>query len=582
MGTGAATIAINLALEFYCIVRTMYFLVPGFLYPRHKVEALLDIRVARSLSLLALDIATAPQLFTFFGVLPDAIPSSLVTVIVLGKLEFSYLILDLVNDFFIVAFNQQSPSSSTPPTTSIPFTRPGSAYSRSTIEIRKVPSAHSLRHISHPFAASALLDPTPETEDWPASVASAPQFPESPLIRNVSGSSNRRTPHLLSPPAATSNRRVSALSEADSDVSRSVKNAVLGFAFRRRNSSKGASYTLPVRTAKAELIFLTKSGNPSQSLPMSPITPASQNPQIEITLANDDHAKPSNDSIVSVPSRTSAVLSPRVSDITSLNSSSSRKGTLSILTSTTSYSGPSSTGLPLRSLSDHRSSLHLTPITPAAPPLPSNRASTDSSEWRYDTYLVPDGEVRRASLVSRESEGHSSSSSFVVGTSSPISRQQELFPAGPSQTQRYSMTLPPADDDLSIVYEASHEDSDSLIPPSRSAHPSTIFGQPPPVLTVDLGNTLSAVIEHAERSAGYSAVDDNTDGEGVRGIREDMFVAGGIGRSIATPLGVPEDVDGRLGNGSGSGSGSDNASRDRTLHLSSQGQIHSASFGSYF
>ncbi|GJJ07625.1 hypothetical protein Clacol_001829 [Clathrus columnatus] len=537
IGTGAATIAIDIVLEVYCVARMMYFLVPGFLYPRHKVQALFDIRVARSLSLLALDIAIAPQMFTFFGVLADAIPSSLVTVVVLA------------------AFNQHSPFSSIPPTASIPFTRPGSAYSRSTIEIRKMPSTHSLQHISHPFAANALLDPTPETEDWPASAALAPQFPEPTLIKSLS----YRSSNHLSVPPVTSHRRVSALSEGDSDAW-SIKNAVRGFAFRSKDITKGAQAP---RSAKAELVLLTKSGNPMQSLPMSPITPASQQPHIEITLAHDENNNLPDDSPLSVPSRASALPSPRVSDITSLNSSStSRKGTLSILTS--SNSDPGSIGPPLgrnRSVSDHHSSLHFTPTTPAPPHLSSHRASTDSGEWKYDTYLVPEPELKRASYVSRGTENHSSSSSFVIDTLSP---PQEFLSPGPPQSQRYSVTLPPADDDLSIVYEASHEESDSLIPPSRAARPHTLtFGQPPPVLTVDLDNlAFSDVIERAERSVTISVAGETTDGEGIRGIREDMFVAGGIGRSIATPVGVPEDVDGRLGNGSGSGSGSEDVKYD--------------------
>lgn len=453
-------------------------------------------------------------------------------------------------------------------------------------------STHSLQQISHPFAARALLDETPESEDWPASAAAAPQFPEPTLIRNVSGSSHRTINNFLAPPAVVSNRRTSGLSEADSDVSRSVKNAVLGFAFRRRDSGRGSFTTVPARTAKAELIVLTKSRNPIQSLPMSPITPASQQPHIEITLADNDIQPSSSDD--SVPSRASPILSPRVSDITGLDSSSSsRRETLSISISTTgtSNSVPSSTGLPVsqnRSLSDRRSSLHLTPITPAAPPLSSHRASTDSNEWKYDTYLVPEHDLRRASYDSRETEGHSSSSSFVVGTSTPVSGQQEPLSSGPStshHTQRYSAPLPPADDDLSIVYEASHEDSDSLILPSRPARPSTLtFGQPLPVLTVDFGNTLSDVIGRAEAERSAVTGDEAHDGEEVRGIREDMFVAGGIGRPIATPIGVPEDIDGRPrnGSGSGSGSGSEYVSRDNAFQISLQGQTQQTGFGNYF
>jgi hypothetical protein len=59
-------------------------IVPPFLSARHKLDALLDVRVSRALSLLILDLVTAVPSAHFFNLLADFIPGSLAALIVLG------------------------------------------------------------------------------------------------------------------------------------------------------------------------------------------------------------------------------------------------------------------------------------------------------------------------------------------------------------------------------------------------------------------------------------------------------------------------------------------------------------------
>lgn len=440
---------VDVILEVYCFLRISYLVVPTFLSPHHKIEAFLDVRVFRALTLLMLDIATAAPSAMFFGVLADTLPYSIVTLLVL------------------IAFNHRSPETNVATTASIPPTRAESHRSRSTIEITKMPSTRSLRQlrVSHPFAASALSDPTPETEDWPASAAAALTVPEP----------------ILSPgPRRSKQRRSSLLSESDSDIARSVKGAVVGFAFRDvvgngqghgRGKGKHVENSflppMPTRTARAELL----------PPPASSRAVRSPSPQIEITRAS-----------ASTPS-TDSNMSPNISSRPSLSISMpdpSRNASVKTTTSSSNSSGASA-----------KSSLHLTPSTHAPPSFLPSRRTSSSVESEYPP------ESRRTSGVSNS---NSSDASLV-----PVPM----------------LHLPPADDDLSIVYEASHEDSDSVgLPPSRAARPTT-FGRDAFVSMDSAGQT--------EREFG-----------------EDMFIEGGIGRHIPTPTGVPEDVVERHGAGSGS------------------------------
>lgn len=347
-------------------------------------------------------------------------------------------------------------------TASIPGTRPDSIHSISTIEIKKVPSSRSLtdhgERISHPFAASALLDPSPETEDWPESAS--PREPEKPYIPYPEAAAAPRSKRQTWRASAQS-----GVSESDSEVARSVKGAVVGFAFKdvigpsRRHRDRSFLPQMPSMSevptsARAEIL---PRGTPLR-IPRPIVPPQPQN--IDVL----EHAsRPERDESSLAVSPPSPPLPPHIA-ITSatplpsalLRSSSKPSITISV-PSTTTGSNEST-----------KSSLHLTPSTPAHSQQPSRRTSSDS-DWRYDT--------RHDSFGSHRSSDE----------------------ASPTQAQRHSGTslrLPPADDDLSIVYEASHEDSDS-VPPSRAYRPT--FG-------------------------------------------EHMFVEGGIGRPISTPVGVPEDV----------------------------------------
>ncbi|KAF8529211.1 hypothetical protein BU17DRAFT_80400 [Hysterangium stoloniferum] len=440
---------VDVIMEVYCFIRISYLVVPAFLSPQHKVEAFLDVRVARALTLLMLDIATAAPSAMFFDVLADTLPYSIVALLVLS------------------AFNHRSPETTLATTASIPLTRAESHRSRSTIEITKMPSTRSLRQtrVSHPFAASALSDPSPETEDWPASAAAATLAVPEPVM-----SPGRRR---------SKQRRSSLLSESDSDIARSVKGAVVGFAFRdvvgngqghgqRRGKQVEKSFLppIPTRTARAELV----------PPPASSKAVRSPTPQIEVTRTSPVSSTDSDDRSPNISSRPSLSISmPDPSHNPSVKT-----------TSSSTSSGASA-----------KSSMHLTPSTHGPPSFLPSRRTSSSMESEYPA------ESRRTSGVSNS---NSSDASLV-----PVPM----------------LLLPPADDDLSIVYEASHEDSDSVgLPPSRAARPTT-FGRDAFVSMDSAGQT--------EREFG-----------------EDMFIEGGIGRHIPSPLGVPEDVVERHGAGSGS------------------------------
>ena len=324
-----------------------------------------------------------------------------------------------------------------------------------------MPSARSLvetrQRVSHPFAASALQDLSPETEDWPESAS--PEEPEKPYFPD---------PEPAAQPGArrhtwrTSNQSV--FSESDSDIARSVKGAVVGFAFKdnvahgRRQRDRRSF--LPAMPTMSEVPTEARAGVLPRTTPLripKPVVPA-QTPHVDV-LERATRDKPAS---TTPPSPS---LQPRISIVSATPvtaaapAPSPARPNISITVPAAASDGST------------KSSLHLTPSTPSRSQ-PSQRASSESSltgEWRYDS--------RRDSYGShRESEESS-----------------------PTQAHRQSATssrYPPADDDLSIVYEASHEDSDSM-PPSRAHRPT--FG-------------------------------------------EHMFVEGGIGRAIPTPLGVPEDV----------------------------------------
>jgi hypothetical protein len=268
-------------------------------------------------------------------------------------------------------------------------------------------------------------------------------------------------------------------------VARSVKGAVVGFAFKdvvgpsRRHRDRSFLPPMPTTSdtltpARAEIL---PRGTPLR-VPRPILAPQPQHVEA-IEHASRSGRDGSSDATPPSPSS----LPPHIA-ITSASplpsaprSSNSSKPSISI-------SVPSTTGGSKGSNESTKSSLHLTPSTPAPSQQPSRRASSES-DWRYDT--------RHDSFGSHRSSDEASPT---------------------TQPQRHSGTssrLPPADDDLSIVYEASHEDSDSL-PPSRAYRPT--FG-------------------------------------------EHMFVEGGIGRPISTPLGVPEDVqEGGQSNGTSSSNNS--------------------------
>ncbi|KAF8579320.1 hypothetical protein K439DRAFT_1638070 [Ramaria rubella] len=466
LGTAVVSSAIDIVLEIYCLLRVYSLVAPAFLSPRHRFDALMDIRISRALSLLILDLATAVPAAHFFNILADFIPDSLCSLIVLA------------------AFNQKSPDVTLASTASIPGTRPGSMQSRSTIEIQKMPSCRSLvepqQRVSHPFAAKALQDPSPETEDWPESAS--PQADEKPYLPFPEPAAVAKTQRPKRQTWRASNH--SAVSECDSELARSVKGAVVGFAFKDVVTSgrrpRDHSFLPPMPTSTRETPSEVREEIFSRAVPLRIPKPIPLPPRVEplerASRSERDNRPPSNipsltDSAPSIAVQTASPVSP------SVPRSAGSKPSISITVPT----GNNST----------KSSLHLTPSTPAqSQSQPSRRTSSDS-DWRYDS--------RHESFSSHRSSDE----------------------ASPTQAQRHSGTssrLPPADDDLSIVYEASHEDSDSL-PPSRAYRPA---------------------------------------------FEEHMFVEGGIGRPISTPVGVPEDVqEGGQSNGSQS-SGSSKPRRPST------------------
>jgi len=459
--TAVLSSVINIVLELYSIIRIYNLIVPDFLLPRHKFDALLDVRMSRALSLLTLDLVTAVPAAHSFNVLANFIPSSLGALIVLA------------------AFNHKSPNVRLTSTASIPGTRPESLHSRSTIEIKKMPSSRSLtnhrQRVSHPFAASALLDQSPETEDWPESAS--PHDPEKAYISYPEAAANPR-PKLQT----WRNSDQSITSESDSEVARSVKGAVVGFAFKDVVGSSRRRHDRSFLPATPENLLPTaRAGVLPLSTPFRVPRPilAPQALQVEMLERasrferdRPSSAVPSSTSLLSPPQIAITVATPGFSPSSS-NSSSRPSISISVPSNVGSNGSNDST----------KSSLHLTPSTPVQSQ-PSRRASSES-DWRYDIRH----DARHDSLSSQPSSGEEAPSLQLQRNSGGSGR------------------LPPADDDLSIVYEASHEDSDS-VPPSRAYRPT--FG-------------------------------------------EHMFVEGGIGRPISTPVGVPEDVqEGGQSNSNGS------------------------------
>lgn len=75
---------VDIVLEVYCLVRIYHLVVPSFLSPQHKFDAILDVRVFRALSLLILDVISAVPAAHFFNILADFVPASLGSLLVLG------------------------------------------------------------------------------------------------------------------------------------------------------------------------------------------------------------------------------------------------------------------------------------------------------------------------------------------------------------------------------------------------------------------------------------------------------------------------------------------------------------------
>jgi hypothetical protein len=71
-------------LEMYVTVRLVFLLVPAFLQKKDKIHALLDIRIARSLSFLLMDLLTMVPRAQFISIPADFIPFSISALIVLG------------------------------------------------------------------------------------------------------------------------------------------------------------------------------------------------------------------------------------------------------------------------------------------------------------------------------------------------------------------------------------------------------------------------------------------------------------------------------------------------------------------
>ena len=498
--TSVLTSVLDIIPEVYSLFRIYTLIVPAFLSPRHKFDALLDVRVSRALSLLILDLVTAVPAAHFFNTLADFIPGSLGALLVLGTPQLNPL--SFHTHIWLAAFNQRSPHVTLASTASIPGTRADSIRSLSTIEIKKVPSSRSLvdsqQHISHPFAASALQDPSPETEDWPESAS--PKEPEKQQY--ISFPEATASPRGKRQTWRTSNQ--SAVSESDSDVARSVKGAIVGFAFKdmigpsRRPRERSflphiPTASEPLPSARAEV--LPRSTPLRVPRPVVPPQPQHVEALERAMRYERDRHVPASLSPTALPPHIAVTSASPVDAPSAPRTPSSRPSiTISVPGSTTTSTSSSGGGGGRSSNESVKSSsLHLTPSTPAPSQQPSRRASSDS-DWRYD--------------AQRDSYGSQPSSS--EGTSQHLQHLQQQ-----QQQQRHSGgsgRLPPADDDLSIVYEASHEDSDS-VPPSRAYRPT--FG-------------------------------------------EHMFVEGGIGRPISTPVGgVPEDVqEGGQSNGSPSSNSS--------------------------
>ena len=88
--TAIALSLVSICLEVYCLFRFIQLLVPSFLKLKHKLDAVKDLRIAKSVSLLILDFLIIVPSSIPTNILTDFIPYSLGAIIVLGSSSFFY------------------------------------------------------------------------------------------------------------------------------------------------------------------------------------------------------------------------------------------------------------------------------------------------------------------------------------------------------------------------------------------------------------------------------------------------------------------------------------------------------------
>lgn len=97
--TAIALSLVSICLEIYCLFRLTQKLVPSFLKFKHKADAMKDIRIAKVMSLLILDLLTIVPSSVPTNILTDFIPFSIGTVIVIGSplaFDISYFSLRII------------------------------------------------------------------------------------------------------------------------------------------------------------------------------------------------------------------------------------------------------------------------------------------------------------------------------------------------------------------------------------------------------------------------------------------------------------------------------------------------------
>ncbi|KAF8709688.1 FAD-binding domain, partial [Rhizoctonia solani] len=225
---------LNIVLELYFMGRTFFLLVPHFLQFHHKIEVMMDVRVARVASILALDLLTLLPSALSINTAAEFIPLSLGVLLVLA------------------AFNHHPPK----PTDARSF-RISSSHRTSVVTFPRN---------DKPDEQSIVSENEPESKpDEPSTIPVRPSPSNKTSLISESGP-KRHTRHKSRDVSRSSH--ISYDSEAEA---RSVRGAVVSFAFRSREVEPVPAIPYGIYQPKLMASPVIVSRSPQSSSPVSDI-----------------------------------------------------------------------------------------------------------------------------------------------------------------------------------------------------------------------------------------------------------------------------------------------------------------------